>query len=577
MGRDGNQRTTGLIVVVVCLLTAVALPAGVADASPATVAGSAESPATAAGSAESPATVAGSAEAPPGEHVHMCAAEPPDDHADPDGDTSEVVGWVDGYWYDEPLEIDDSELTEDELEELVLRTAARVEAIRCLTFEELPPVEVLTREEYRESVEPDFENVSDEEWQFEDARLATMLVAGQGEDAEQLHFEVQTAFPAAFYDTEEEYIGFITDDPDRIEVDQVTLAHELTHALQDQHFDLERIFDKQTNDEFVAALAVAEGDATVVDEKYEDNCNRETWADECIVQPVGDADEPPSWPLVLDLLAAYHTPLVAERADDGDWDDVDALYEQFPSSTAETIYPERYSEFERAQVTVDDESDADWERIEIEDDDGEREAFDIVGQHGLTAILVAPAYETDGVRTVADPNEFTQAHIGGDLDYSITETTGWQGDRLHGYTNDDGEEAGVWKLDWEDDGEAETFAAAYADLIEYRGGEPAEGYENVYTFEEVDGWEMAVAIEQRGDRVLVVTAPTPDDLTAVHAAVELEATETPTPEEPTPGESTSTPTLGEPTPTDETVVGFGVALAVFALVGTTLLVSRRRS
>lgn len=566
MDQNRTRRTIAVTVVVVCLLTVVSLPAGAADPSVATVAGPGDaSVATVAGSGDvSAVTVAGSGDISSNQHVHACAAAPPEDHADPDGNTSEVVGWVDGYWYDEPLEIEDSTLTEDELEEMVLRTAARVEAIRCLTFDEVPPIELLTREEYRESLEPDFENVSDEEWQFEDARLATMMVAGQGEDAEELHLEVQTAFPAAFYDTEDEYIGFITDDPDRIEIDQVTLAHELTHALQDQHFDIERVFDERTNDEFVAALAVAEGDAVAVDERYEDNCDRGAWADECIVPSAVADGDPPSWPLVLNQLAAYHTPLVAERAADDDWEDVDVLYEQFPHSTVEVIYPERYGEFERAGVTVDDESGAGWERIEIAEDDGERVAYEIVGQHGLTAILVAPAYETGGVRTVVDVDEFTRPHVGGDVNYSVTETSGWQGDRLYGYTNDAGEKAGVWKLAWEDDEEAETFADAYADLVEYRGGERAEGYENVYTFEAASEWEMAVAIEQRGDRVLVVNAPSVEELTDVHASVEFEEApvETPTP---------------SPAPTDDEVVELGIGVAVAALVGTMLLAARRRA
>ena len=49
---------------------------------------------------------------------------------------------------------------------------------------------------------------------------------------------------------------------------RVTLAHELTHALQDQHFDLSPIGDAASADESGAARAVVEGDAVAVEHAY---------------------------------------------------------------------------------------------------------------------------------------------------------------------------------------------------------------------------------------------------------------------------------------------------------------------
>lgn len=492
--------------------------------------------------------------------VEACAVTPPSDHGDPDGDTEDVIGWVDGYWYDEPLDIEGPELAEDELESLVARTSARVEALRCLAFEETPPLELLTREEYRESLETDFDSISEAEWQFEDARHASMLIAGQAVDAEELQIEFQAGFPAAFYNTEDEFMGFITDDPDAIEIDQVTLAHELTHALQDQHFSIEEIFDEPTNDAFVASLAVVEGDATVLDERYEENCAAETWADACIRPPVEDADVV-NFGLTLNLLAAYHTPLVAETLEAEGFDGVNALLEAYPESTVEAIYPERYGEFEVADLTVEDRSDDAWERIVIEDDDGEpTEAYDVVGQHGLTAMLVAPSFETDGVAEIIDITAFQRPHAGGFLTYDVTETSGWTGDRLYGYTNDDGDNASVWKLAWEAEEDTEQFAAAYEDLVAHRGGTLVEGYENVYTFEGEDEYDMAVGIERDGDRLWIATAPTVDDLTAVHGDLDLrEATADPDDDDDMDDEN------GETDGDDDAIPGFGVAVALGAL------------
>lgn len=453
-------------------------------------------------------------------HVEECAATPPGDHADPDGGTSDVIGWVDGYWYDEPLEVEGPTIDEDELESLVARTAARVEALRCHAFDEVPPVELLTREEYRESLEPRFDEVSDEEWHFEDARLATMLVAGQDIDAAELQLEVQAAFPAAFYNTEEGVMGFISDDPDDIEIDQVTLAHELTHALQDQQFDIADIFDEPTNDQFIAALAVAEGDATFVDGTYANHCQEARWADECIIPPPVTDAEIPNFALALNQLAAYNTPLVAERFEEGGWEAVDELFETYPDSMVEAIYPDTYGEFERESITVEDRSTGDWERV-VAEVDGRELTHDVVGKSGLTAMLVAPTFETQGMVNVVDPGEFQRPHAGGNFNYSLPETTGWQSDELYAYTNAAGDNASVWKLAWEDADEAGLFADAYEDLVEYRSGAPATGYENVFTFQESEEYDMAVAVEHDGDRVWVVTAPTVDELEAVHRDVEL--------------------------------------------------------
>src|SRR5690606_29093849 len=53
--------------------------------------------------------------------------------------------------------------------------------------------------------------------------------------------------------------------------DELTFAHEVVHALQDQHFDLMAIqgdLDLLTDDEYLAINAMIEGDATVAQVLY---------------------------------------------------------------------------------------------------------------------------------------------------------------------------------------------------------------------------------------------------------------------------------------------------------------------
>ncbi|MFB6129612.1 MAG: hypothetical protein ABEJ28_02195, partial [Salinigranum sp.] len=77
------------------------------------------------------------------------ATHPPGNFTDPARD---VIGWEAGYWYDEPIAVDQSDgLNRSEREAFVARTMARVEKIRDLEFEQSVPVKVISRAEYRRS------------------------------------------------------------------------------------------------------------------------------------------------------------------------------------------------------------------------------------------------------------------------------------------------------------------------------------------------------------------------------------------------------------------------------------------
>ena len=63
------------------------------------------------------------------------------------GDT---IGWENGYWYDDPVNVTTSDgLNETELSAVTARTMARVERIRDREFQSTVPVEVISRAEYR--------------------------------------------------------------------------------------------------------------------------------------------------------------------------------------------------------------------------------------------------------------------------------------------------------------------------------------------------------------------------------------------------------------------------------------------
>ncbi len=71
---------------------------------------------------------------------------------------------------------------------------------------------------------------------------------------------------AGFYDSEAKQLFVRHDMP----ADEIVLAHEIGHALQDQHFDLEKMQGdiKENDDRNFAVTALIEGDATLVMERY---------------------------------------------------------------------------------------------------------------------------------------------------------------------------------------------------------------------------------------------------------------------------------------------------------------------
>ena len=119
-------------------------------------------------------------------------------------------------------------------------------------------------------------------------------------------------------------------------VGEMLLAHELTHALQDQNFDLESSLDKVKDDDdrALALKSVAEGDATIAGFAYAvgrmDNSTADALTDELKKLPQALAAEAPGTPegLSAPLLFQYSEGVrfVAEAYRRGGWSGVDALY-----------------------------------------------------------------------------------------------------------------------------------------------------------------------------------------------------------------------------------------------------------
>jgi hypothetical protein len=153
----------------------------------------------------------------------------------------------------------------------VVGLVAFVEQERRLPFQHPVHVDFLTADEYREGATKDPTELSEEDREeLRDAEgvfRAVGLLSGEVDLVESLN-TVSDEGTLAFYNHDEKRVRVRgTELTPRL---RKTLLHELTHALQDQHFDLSRIDEFETDGASNAFRAVVEGDANRIEARYYD-------------------------------------------------------------------------------------------------------------------------------------------------------------------------------------------------------------------------------------------------------------------------------------------------------------------
>ncbi|MEY7850384.1 Hvo_1808 family surface protein [Natrarchaeobius sp. A-rgal3] len=443
-------------------------------------------------------------------------AAPGDDRSD-EPTTESTIGYVEGYWYDDELPVDDRDdatLAEDELEAVIYRSMARVEVIRELPFEEDVDVEVVSREEYLAEHGDVFGNVPEDELIQRNVNYEALFVVDRATDAEDEYDSLYGGAVNGYYDPTTEEVVIVSDNPDAPETDEIILGHELLHALQDQRFGLEE-FDRSTIDEAAATNGLVEGDAVWVETEYETRCETE-W--NCVIPedgPAGISDI--NWGLYLILFQPYddgpdYVEYLQEQ-DDG-WSAVDAAYDDPPASSSEVIRPG--DEREPVDTDVEDRSSDEWEPLEI---DGEV-ATETVGEVGMVSMFAAGAF---------DPSEPTVLERGdvvtdGGYEFDHRYTDGWAGDELVVYVAADAPETTdpmesveytgyVWQSEWQTAEDAEEFLEAYLELLSGYGAAAVDDRADTYEID--DDYPGAYAVDRDGETVTIVRGPSVDDLSEI--------------------------------------------------------------
>jgi hypothetical protein len=148
---------------------------------------------------------------------------------------------------------------------------ARVSELRGLAPREPIPRTLLTREQLQARVIDQLAREPAAQRLAANTKLLTALgLLDRGADLRGLLLQFRGNLVLGQYDPEAKQLFVVTGASTLGPLERVTAAHEYTHALQDQHFDLQRLRPRNAPDadRSLAIAALVEADATLVADRY---------------------------------------------------------------------------------------------------------------------------------------------------------------------------------------------------------------------------------------------------------------------------------------------------------------------
>jgi hypothetical protein len=229
----------------------------------------------------------------------------------------------------------------------VAEIAARVEALRDLRFERLPrPVEVTGEQARRDGLE-DLDREYPPERLAADEQIYTLLgLIEEHADLRELSGSLFGEGVAGYYDPRDGRLRVVegAGTGNRV-LEEMVLAHELTHALEDQRFGLDT--EPATDDRTLARAALHEGTATALMYAYvQERFSAEETLGGLLASVFQDSGDLPPF-LQAQVLFPYigGERFVSEllRRAGGRWALVDTAYElRPPASTEQILHPAAY-------------------------------------------------------------------------------------------------------------------------------------------------------------------------------------------------------------------------------------------
>ena len=324
--------------------------------------------------------------------------------------------------------------------------------LRGLSFKNPVNYKMIDRTELQHVlVEKVKEQYTEQEMRDYSLALATLGLVPEGTDLLNVLVSLYNEQVAAFYVPEERALYTFKDLVFSSNLDKMLLSHELTHALQDQNFDLQTFPLKvKTNDDLaLATSALVEGDATVLMTRwYVENVDPGKMLGDLgamFSQNTAKLREAPAYLREM-LMFPYQQgqQFAMTLYADGGTAAIDAVFRNPPTSTKDILHADK---FLRQRATP--------ERIDLaplDSKDWRLIANNTLGEFG-TRFILQQGMEVFDAQVLAE---------------------GWNGDRYHVYQQGtNGPTALVWATAWEKEPQATEFETAYKTVIAKRGATPA--------------------------------------------------------------------------------------------------------
>jgi hypothetical protein len=278
--------------------------------------------------------------------------------------------------------------------------------------------------------------------------LKGLLLMPQDQSLRDLYIEMLTSQVAGLYDDETRRMYVVTETGEIGPSEEITYAHEYTHALQDQAFDLSKVKGTATDqgDRALARTTLIEGDATLL---------MSLWAQQQLtpaqLAEVAGSSDPASEAVLNALPPILREPLLfpytqglqltlGQFMAGGSFAGVDALFADPPDSTEQVLHPEKLNPREDpVAVTFPDD-------LATRLGDGWCLGLqDTLGELQLRILLASAA--------------------GVDAATAEAAAAGWGGDRVALFGGPAGTNGIVLDTRWDTDGDAGEFAAAMGGLV----------------------------------------------------------------------------------------------------------------
>jgi hypothetical protein len=382
--------------------------------------------------------------------------------------------------------------------------------LRQIPFKHEVKRDVTKREQLKAMLLKEFEeDMTPEEFRTNEMAMKAFGLVPRSMDLKPLLIQVYSEEIAAFYDPKTKTMHLIEEPESKTKAqpsflerlfgkkggfdkdeNKTVIAHELTHALSDQHYDLDALHKsaKHDDDRSLAVSALIEGEATLammgaqmddwdgskITKLPADELDRSLGFISPFLTMLGAGKSLRQAPPIISesMIFPYLRGMVfcAKLTNQGGWKAVDEAYKNPPVSTEQILHPEKYKTKLDLPMMID--------LGELKAGDGWKE----LGRNVLGELQTAIMLGRQGSKAAA----------------------GWDGDRYAVFEGPKGKLGLVWLSTWDNESEAREFVQTYTPYQTKRMGknafQPEKIPESLWRCQD----DVCQVVEKRGADVAVI-------------------------------------------------------------------------